>query len=188
MFPEFTQFLPTVVHYENTPNNPIQHTSSKPVQFFLNFPHSGNCNQTMGNTERKTLNEPLRNITRTFFEEIQNSPTDYLIRTLWSHHWENCRCAEHFPAGNTAIKLARKILNLPAVYWVRLCSVNYPSPCSVLTVFLMGKPALAPSVWHFRGRCSNMRRRCRRALGHQWGVGWLGVGRLQGFGEGALGD
>ena len=101
----------------------------------------------MGNTERKTLNEPLRNITKTFFEEIQNFPTDYLIRTPWSHYWENHRYTEDFSTGNTASKLARKILNLLAVYWVRLCSVYYPSPCSVLTVFLMGKLALASSDW-----------------------------------------
>jgi len=32
----------------------------------------------------------------TFFGKIQGLPTDYLIRTLWSHDLESCECTEQF--------------------------------------------------------------------------------------------
>jgi len=32
----------------------------------------------------------------TFFQEIQDVPMDYLIRTPQSHHWEHCGCTGHF--------------------------------------------------------------------------------------------
>ena len=43
-----------------------------------------------------SLNEPLRQITSTFFGKIQDLPMVYLIRKPWSHDWENCECTEHF--------------------------------------------------------------------------------------------
>jgi len=53
-------------------------------------------NHADGNTAKYTVNEPPRNIMGTFFGKIQGLPTDYLIRTLWSHDLEHCKCTRHF--------------------------------------------------------------------------------------------
>ena len=37
-----------------------------------------------------SFTEPHRNILGTFFQEIQDVPMDYLIRTPQPHHWEHC--------------------------------------------------------------------------------------------------
>ena len=42
-----------------------------------------------GDTAQYTANEPLRDITGTFFGKIQDVPMVYLIRTLQSHDPEN---------------------------------------------------------------------------------------------------
>src|ERR1700760_2048572 len=47
--------------------------------------------------------------------------------------------------GNTAGKLAGKILNVPGVYRVGTSLVLYPFPCNVLAVYQLGTLALAPS-------------------------------------------
>ena len=49
--------------------------------------------------------------------------------------------------GNTAMKLAWKILNVIAMYRMGFWWVLYPFPCNVLAVYLPGTPALAPSVY-----------------------------------------
>jgi len=48
--------------------------------------------------------------------------------------------------GNTAMKLAWEILNVFAMYRMGFWWVLYPFPCNVLAVYLLGTPALAPSV------------------------------------------
>jgi len=48
--------------------------------------------------------------------------------------------------GNTAMKLAWEILNVFAMYRMGFWWVLYPFPCDVLAVYLLGTPALAPSV------------------------------------------
>ena len=48
-------------------------------------------------------------------------------------------------AGNIAIKLAWKILNVFAVYWVGLGWVLCPFPCDVFAVYLPATPPLVPS-------------------------------------------
>jgi len=49
-------------------------------------------------------------------------------------------------AGNTAMKLAWEILNVFAMYRMGFWWVLYPFPCNALAVYLLGTPALAPSV------------------------------------------
>jgi len=44
------------------------------------------------------------------------------------------------------MKLAWEILNVFAMYWMGFWWVLYPFPCNVLAVYLLGTPALAPSV------------------------------------------
>ena len=71
-------------------------TSGAPVWFILNFTDLGYCDHTAGNTWKYTLNEPLWNITGTFFGKIQGLPTDYLTRKPWSCDLGNCECTDHF--------------------------------------------------------------------------------------------
>ena len=47
--------------------------------------------------------------------------------------------------GNTAMKLAWKILNVFAMYQVGFWWVLCPFPCDVFAVYLPGTPPLAPS-------------------------------------------
>src|SRR5258705_9322351 len=49
-------------------------------------------------------------------------------------------------AGEIAGKLAGKILDVLKMYWVSTCWVHYPFPCSVLAMYRLGTPPLAPSV------------------------------------------
>jgi len=51
------------------------------------------------------------------------------------------------------MKLAWEILNVFAMYWMGFWWVLYPFPCDVLAVYLLGTPALAPSVMSVP-RCS----------------------------------
>ena len=51
--------------------------------------------------------------------------------------------------GNTAMKLAWKILNVFAMYRVGFWWVLCPFPCDVFAVYLPGTPPLAPSVKSF---------------------------------------
>jgi hypothetical protein len=49
-----------------------------------------------GKAVKSTVNEPFGKTMGTFFGKIQGVPTGYLIGTPWSHHLENCKCANHF--------------------------------------------------------------------------------------------
>jgi len=70
----------------------------------------------------------------TFFQKIQDVPMDYLIRTLQSHYWEHSDVLGIFCAGNTAIKLAWKILNVFVMYQTGFWWVHCPFPCDVFAV------------------------------------------------------
>ena len=48
--------------------------------------------------------------------------------------------------GETARKLAWKIVNVPLVFQVGILLVHCPCPCSVFAVYQVGTPPLAPSV------------------------------------------
>jgi len=48
--------------------------------------------------------------------------------------------------GDTAIRLAGKILNVLAIYQVGMGWVLYPFPCNVLAMSQPGTPPLAPSA------------------------------------------
>src|ERR1700759_2343667 len=58
-----------------------------------NFPKSG----TLQEHSQDTANEPLRNITGTFFGKPQGLPSVYLMGTLWSHDLEHYKCTGSFP-------------------------------------------------------------------------------------------
>ena len=100
MFPKFAKNILRVEHCgwkdEGILNVPLWNTSGASIWFILNFTDLGHCDHTAGNTGKYTLNEPLWNITGTFFGKIQGLPTDYLIRKPWSCDLGNCECTEHF--------------------------------------------------------------------------------------------
>ena len=61
---------------------PLRNIFGTPVWFLLNFTDWGHWDHTIRNTVKYTLNEPLGNITSTFFGEIQGLPTDCRIGSL----------------------------------------------------------------------------------------------------------
>ena len=82
----------------NTANVPLGNILGTSLRLILNFTDLEHCDHTAGDITKEIANEPLRNTTSTFFGKLQGEPTDYLIRTLWSHDLEHCECTEHFPS------------------------------------------------------------------------------------------
>jgi len=97
-------------------------------------------------TDQFFLNEPLGKIVVTFFGKILGFPMDYLMGTLQSHDLEHCGCTGHFLHWEHCNELAWETLNVFAMYRMGFWWVLYPFPCNVLAVYLLGTPALAPSV------------------------------------------
>jgi hypothetical protein len=89
VFPKFPKNLPKSVHCGRNdgdiPNVPLSIISVTLFWFILNFTDSVHCDHTDGEHCKVHFNEPLGNITGTFFGKIQGFPTHYLIRTLRSH-------------------------------------------------------------------------------------------------------
>ena len=100
VFPKCSQNCPKVAHCgcidRYIPNVPLRNISDAQFWFILNFTDWEHCDHITGNTAKYTVNEPLGNITGTFFGKIQGFPTDYLIRSLWSHDLGYCQYTEHF--------------------------------------------------------------------------------------------
>ena len=100
MFPEFPRFLPKVVHYEQNfkdiLNLPLRNISGTPVWLIFNFTGWEHCNHTARETTKNSLNEPLGNITVTFFGKILNIPKIFLMGKSQSHDLEHCECTDHF--------------------------------------------------------------------------------------------
>ena len=102
MFPKCDRKLPNVVYRGhnngNTANVPLGNILGTSPWLILGFTDLEHCDQAAGDITKEIANEPLGNITSTLFGKIQGEPTDYLIRTLWSHDLEHCKCTEHFPS------------------------------------------------------------------------------------------
>ena len=141
MFPKCPRILPKVVYYgqicQGILNVPLGNISSALFWLVLSFTGWEHCDRTGGDITKEIVNEPLGNITGGFFGKIQDFPKIFLIGTSWSHDWEHCECTGHFLHWGIAEKLARKILDVLAVYRVGMGWVLYPFPCSV---FVMSQP------------------------------------------------
>ena len=89
VFPDFPKNIPSWYHCDqndgDTPNVPVWNILVTLFRLILNFTDLEHCDQTDGNTAKDTANEPLGNITGTFFGKIQDVPTTFLFRTSWSH-------------------------------------------------------------------------------------------------------
>ena len=89
---------------------------------FTGWEHHGH---TTGDTAKYSLNEPLGNITVTFFGKLGVYPMYYLMGTSW---------------GNQG-----KILKIFVMYRVGTYMVHCPFPCNVLVMYQSGTLVLAPS-------------------------------------------
>src|ERR1700742_4651120 len=102
-----------------------------------------------GKTASNSLNEPLRNTRVLSLVKFKVFPSF----SKWGHcghmTWDTANVLQrnslNEPLGNTAGKLAGKILNVPGVYRVGTSLVLYPFPCDVLAVYQLSSLALAPS-------------------------------------------
>ena len=96
VFLDFPKNIPSWDHCDwndgDIQNVPLGKFLVTSFRLILNFTDSEHCNQTDGNTAKNTVNEPLRNITGTFFEKIQDIPTTFLFRTSQSHDLVHCEC------------------------------------------------------------------------------------------------
>ena len=121
VFPKFTQFLPKVVHWGRLDgyilNVPLWFTSSASFQLILGFTCWEHHDRTTGNTAKYSLNEPLRNITGTFFGKIQDVPITFPMGTSQSHDPGHCkhtaRISLNEPLRNTAVTFCGKIQDVP---------------------------------------------------------------------------
>src|SRR5258705_1606204 len=117
----------------------------------LNFTASVHCGATRQETAKNSLNELLRDTTITFFGNIQDVPTDYMIGTLQSHDQGHCKCPHSLLGQEIAWKIAWKILNVLEMDWVGTPLVLCPFPCSVLVMYQLRTPPFAPSEGRLRG-------------------------------------
>jgi len=100
VFPDWPENILSGDHCDqndgNIQNVPLGKFSVTSFWLILNFTDWEHCNQTDGNTAKDTANEPLGNITGTFFGKIQDVPTTFLFRTSRSHDLVHCECTGCF--------------------------------------------------------------------------------------------
>jgi hypothetical protein len=84
VFLKCSQNFPKMVHYgrngQGILNIPLWNISVASFPCILNFTGSVNCGYFTGDIAKNTLNEPPRNTMGTFFGNILNFPTYFLIR------------------------------------------------------------------------------------------------------------
>ena len=141
--------MPKVVHHGRwggyISNVPLGVISSTPFWLILNFTGWGHCGATDGETAKNSLNEPLGYTTITFFGNIQDVPTDYIMGTLQSHDQEHSKCPDCFLGWENSGKNAGKILNELEVYQMGTSLVLCPFPCSVFAMYRLRTPPFVPS-------------------------------------------
>ena len=123
IFPKFSRFLPKVVHWGRLdgyiPSVPLWFTSSTLFWLILNFTGWEHRDHTTGNTAKYSLNEPLRNITGTFFGKIKGVPITFPMGTSQSHDLGHCkhtaRISLNGPLRNTAVTSFGKIQDVPVM-------------------------------------------------------------------------
>ena len=69
----------------------------------------------IGDIVKNTLDDPPRNTVGTFFGNILNFPTHFLIRKSPGNTVNGLNTSQ---AGNISVKLAGKILNVLEIFWV----------------------------------------------------------------------
>jgi hypothetical protein len=108
----------------------------------LNFTGWVNCGYFIGDIVKNTLDDPPRNTVGTFFGNILNFPTHFLIRKSPGNTVNGLITSQ---AGDISVKLAGKILNVLGIFWVGIGQVLCPFPCNVFVMHWVRTPPLAPS-------------------------------------------
>jgi hypothetical protein len=81
----------------------------------LNFTGWVNYGYFIGDIVKNTLDDPPRNTVGTFFGNILNFPTHFLIRKSPGNTVNGLNTSQ---AGDISVKLAGKILNVLEIFWV----------------------------------------------------------------------
>ena len=132
MFPELPQFFPKVVHYERNfkdiLNLLLRNISGTPLWLIFNFTGWEHCNHTAGETTKNSLNEPLGNITVTFFGKILNFPKIFPMGKSQSHDLEHCECTDHFLCWENCRKVGLEnsewTWGMLGGYWLSTLSIS----------------------------------------------------------------
>jgi hypothetical protein len=119
VFPKCSQNFLKKIHcgciFQDILNIPLWNISVALFPHILNFTGSVNCGYFTGDITKNTLNEPPRNTGGTFFGNILNFPTHFLIRKSPGNTVNGLNTSQ---AGDISVKLAGKILNVLGIFWV----------------------------------------------------------------------
>ena len=110
-------------------NVPLRNISSSLVSVHFEFSCWEHCNRTNGRTARKTLDDPLGNTARTFFQNISSVPKVFLMGTPWLHNQDHLKCTENSLPLENCIKIGLKNLQCS-------CSVRSGNTAITLSIYL----------------------------------------------------
>jgi hypothetical protein len=119
VFPKCSQNFPKKIHYgrifQDILNIPLWNISVASFLCILNFTGWVNYGYFIGDIVKNTLDDPPRNTVGTFFGNILNFPTHFLIRKSPGNTVNGLNTSQ---AGDISAKLAGKILNVLGIFWV----------------------------------------------------------------------
>jgi hypothetical protein len=122
MFLTFFKVFPKIsekIHYgrifQDILNIPLWNISVASFLHILNFTGSVNCGYFTGDIAKNTLDDPPRNTVGTFFGNILNFPTHFLIRKSPGNTVNGLNTSQ---PEDISVKLAGKILNVLGIFWV----------------------------------------------------------------------
>ena len=108
VFPKCPGFLPKGIYWGGPDgyilNVPLWVISGTPFQLILNFTSWEHCSPITGDTAKNSLNEPLRDITGTFFGKIWDVPVIFPMGTLRSHDLGHCKCTAKIPLNEPLVR------------------------------------------------------------------------------------
>jgi hypothetical protein len=119
VFPKCSQKFPKKIHYghifQDILNIPLWNISVTSFPCISNFTGWVNYGYFIGDIVKNTLDDPPRNTVGTFFGNILNFPTHFLIRKSPGNTVNGLNTSQ---AGDISVKLAGKILNVLGIFWV----------------------------------------------------------------------
>jgi hypothetical protein len=117
--PKCSQNFLKKIHYgrifQDILNIPLWNISVASFLRILNFTGWVNYGYFIGDIIKNTLDDPPRNTVGTFFGNILNFPTHFLIRKSPGNTVNGLNTSQ---AGDISVKLAGKILNVLGIFWV----------------------------------------------------------------------
>jgi hypothetical protein len=115
VFPKFSKKIHYGCIFQDILNIPLWNISVASFPCILNFTGWVNYGYFTRNIVKNTLDDPPRNTVGTFFGNILNFPTHFLIRKLPGNTVNGLNTSQ---AGDISVKLAGKILNVLGIFWV----------------------------------------------------------------------